>query len=360
MVWRRALAAFFLPPVVYYTVSQAPLGIGGDWPIWHWGLPIAALVFALVAVLGTWSWRADRTNRLVFALETTLRYCLAYLLLSFGIAKIYPGQFVSYNRDLDLTLGAVSPFRLAWRFFGYSPVYVGYIASLEILAAALLSWPRTAVLGLLFSLGLMSNITVIDLAFRIPPLALAATMGLVSLFLLVGHVDRLRALLAPLPNVPAATARTGIRGFLVGGGILAVMAVLLVRDGYTITRSLSAHAPPTGRWEILGCSPNMALSVCQPTIDSVRPKLYLEIGRWGELLIGAERQNLTFTYEPSTSLVVIDAARGSIDAFPLVLQGPVSDSDSIVTLRASAAGTVPFDVRLLRTQRLPWFTRRKP
>lgn len=358
MLTRRIAAAALVPPLGYYALTILPLGIPWPWsfPIWHWGIPASGFVLAALVAATTWSWPAERVARLVFWLEATLRFGLAFLLVSFGIAKLYPGQFVSYNRDLDLTLGSVSAFRLAWRFLGYSPFYVGYMAGLEILAGMLLCWSPTVLLGLLLALGVISNIVAIDYAFGIPPLALAATMGLATLVLLGDYLGRLRILVSTAP-----TGGRSRRGILATITVLLVMVGLSLRDGYGVTRGLGAHAPATGRWEIVGCTPIPDVPICQPVIDTLRPKLYLEIGRWGQFVRGAERSDLSFRYDPTSQQLAIDDLRlGTGTNATFSLRGKVANTDSLATLVVSAPGLPSFDLHLRRTQRLPWFARKGP
>lgn len=358
MLMRRVVAAALVPPLGYYGLTILPLGIPWPWslPIWHWGIPVSGLVFAALVAATTRSWPAERVARLMFWLETTSRYALAFLLISFGIAKLYPGQFVSHNRDLDLTLGSGSAFRLAWRFLGYSSAYVGYMAGLELLAGMLLCWSPTVLLGLLLAVGVISNIVVIDYAFGIPPLALAATLGLGSLVLLSPFLGHLRALVST-----ASTGGRPLRGLLAAIAVLLVMVGLCLKDGYGVTRGLGAHAPATGRWEVVGCTPVLEVSICQPVIDTVRPRLYLEIGRWGEFVRGEERSALSFQYDPATRLLAIaELHLHTGRSLTFSLRGQVANTDSLATLTARAPDLPAFDLHVRRTQRLAWFARKEP
>src|ERR1051325_4496926 len=56
-------------------------------------------------------------------LQTVMRYILAYVFLDYGFSKIFKGQFVTSPSTLEMPLGEISGFALAWRFFGYSYAY---------------------------------------------------------------------------------------------------------------------------------------------------------------------------------------------------------------------------------------------
>ncbi len=70
---------------------------------------------------------------------------MAITFLIYGMAKIYPGQFITGDFVFDSTKD--SAMKLAWYFFGYSDFYNYFIATGELLAAFLLVIPRTATLG---------------------------------------------------------------------------------------------------------------------------------------------------------------------------------------------------------------------
>ena len=71
-------------------------------------------------------------------LQTVMRYVLAYIFLDYGFAKIFKGQFTTNLSTLDVPLGEISGFELAWRFFGYSYLYALFIAASQLLGGLLL------------------------------------------------------------------------------------------------------------------------------------------------------------------------------------------------------------------------------
>lgn len=91
-----------------------------------------------------------------------LRYYAAFMLLSYGFAKIMGAQFTVLDSQLDEPLKHVSGFWLTWYYFGLSPVYSTIIAVVQIGGAALLCFRRTAFAGALILLPVMANIVLID------------------------------------------------------------------------------------------------------------------------------------------------------------------------------------------------------
>jgi len=129
---RLVFMAGLTPPLVYYVGILAG---GGAWPLPHWMLTATALVAAAVAGVVMFWW-PERLSGLLRVLEALLRYCVAFLLITYALNKMIPGQFLLYNRDLDLSLRDLPARRLAWHFLGYSSLYNAFIAGFELIASS--------------------------------------------------------------------------------------------------------------------------------------------------------------------------------------------------------------------------------
>ena len=349
---RLLLIEALTPPLLYY-VGDLLLG-EGMWPVWHWMLAATALVAAGLAGIATCWWPPHRVNGLLRGSEVLVRYCVAYLLMFYAVNKILPGQFLLYNRDLDLPLRDVPAFTLAWHFLGHSPLYIGFIAGLEFIAGVLLCWSRSALGGLLLTAGLTSNIVVIDVAFGIPVIPIAATMALAAFVMITGHLDTLRPLIWRGRGATSASAWWG-RNDLLSLCVLVIIVGLLVRQGIGSRQGLMSQLPPAGRWEVVECSADLGLVMCQPRMDGTRSVLYLEIGMWGELVTDSGRRNLEFSYDGASKVLEVRIQPRDSAAEPiLILRGAVAEADASVLLQASSPGIAPFDVRLRRTHHAPW------
>lgn len=116
-----------------------------------------------------------------------------------------------------------------------------------------------------------------------------------------------------------------------------------------------SQLPPAGRWEVVECSPDPGLAMCQPRMDKTRGILYLEIGRWGELITDSERRRLEFSYDGASKDLEIRIQPRDFAAAPiLILRGTVTEADTSVLLQARGQDMAPFEVRLRRTHRAPW------
>lgn len=323
------------------------------WPLYPPALLAAAVLFGLIVTVATAAWPQPRRDRLFHALEAILCYCLAFLFIFFGMAKLYPGQFRMYNRDLDMTLAELPARRLAWRFLGYSALYNGFIASTELLAGTLLCFQRTIAFGSVVGLAVMANVVVIDYAFGIRgPLPVAAIMLMTSILLLTAFPDYLRALIMHSPirdsSRPVPRPRR-IAGSVI---ILAVMLGVTIHYGVNTVAGLSTVTPPTGRWDIVRCDPDQSLLICQPRTSV----LYLEVGRWGELVLGSKRHTFSFAYDSETDSVRIDSLPASSTDVPTVtLRGRLTATHSTATLEGSGPGVRPFKLYIRRTRMVRWF-----
>jgi uncharacterized membrane protein YphA (DoxX/SURF4 family) len=138
------------------------------------------------------------------------RWIAATLCILYGFAKINGSQFTILDSELSKPLGQVSGFWLTWYYFGHSAVYGTLIALLEIVAGVLLIMPRTALLGALVLLPIVTNIVLIDVFYGID---LGGTVAAVVILLCVWltiepYARRLRKaiLLETLPMRPAPRA----------------------------------------------------------------------------------------------------------------------------------------------------------
>jgi hypothetical protein len=137
-----------------------------------------------------------------------VRGFLAIAFIIYGIAKLADIQFNRVYQPYafeDVPLELLSGFQLTWRFFAYSRVYQCAIGFLEVGAAVLLLYSRTATLGAVAFFPVIMNVVLVDLCFGIPEGATVMALSLLGgdLVLLVADRRRLRLALDALIR-PAA------------------------------------------------------------------------------------------------------------------------------------------------------------
>jgi len=185
--------SFFLlfPAVMVYILLTDSDGCG-DLPRDFRFFPVAGASALLLAI--TWS-LIDKQRRdyikLQYLLQTALRFFLAYTIMQYGASKVLDVQFNSSISSLDTKVVDMRPMTVAWSFFGYSFPYEFFIGCSQIVAALLLLFRRTATLGAIVMVTIMSNIVFVNFAFDVCVKFFSCSYLAMSLYLLVDDAARL-------------------------------------------------------------------------------------------------------------------------------------------------------------------------
>lgn len=152
---------------------------------------------ASIALLGGTVWSIVDRRRLNYVAlhgwaHVWLRYALAICLMTYGTSKVIKLQFPTpgYGRLMQ-TVGEMSPMGLLWTFMGFSTAYTFIAGAMEVLPALLLFFRRTATLGALISLVVMTNIAILNFCYDVPVKLGSTHLVLASLLLLAPHLRRL-------------------------------------------------------------------------------------------------------------------------------------------------------------------------
>lgn len=190
-----ALSELFNEWFFHISPATKPPNGNGDYPE-QWMMVGTALV---LTVLGTLIWSiADRRRRhyqtLNYWLCLGLRYFLIANGLSYGIIKLFALQMPFPNLSQMATpLGDYLPMRFSWMFVGYSTSYQMFSGGIELLAAVLLLFRRTATLGVLVAAGVFLNVMMLNLSYDIPVKINSIQLVVVCLYLLAQELPRLIA-----------------------------------------------------------------------------------------------------------------------------------------------------------------------
>jgi hypothetical protein len=233
-------------------VARHVLGIGGRMPGSDLGDngDVAeefgrVLICVVVGIIGAAVWtladrRKPRARWVPETLRVMLRYSIALGLASYAIGKILPLQFPPLRAaQLEQRLGDLPPMQLLWTFMEYSRPYAFFGGLMECIVVALLCFRRTATLGALMCLAVMTNVALLNYAYDVP-VKLFATMIVLSAAVLVAYdAPRLvavfltnRAVAAnaePSPiheRIPRAW-RWAIKSFAVGSVVVSSVVAML-------------------------------------------------------------------------------------------------------------------------------------
>jgi len=219
------------------------------------------------------------------------RWIAATLCILYGFAKINGSQFTVLDSELTKPLGEVSGFWLTWYYFGYSAVYGTLIALLQIAAGILLIVPRTALVGGLILLPIVTNIVLIDVFYGVD---LGGTLAAVVLLLCVWltiapYVPRLRKaiLLETLPMRPAPRAFAALCVVAVGAFAFTWWVANYNNraptpiDGIWSVQAQSNGEPVVPRWRTVFFERNRASMAVFRTADGVDSTHHFEVAKNG-------------------------------------------------------------------------------
>jgi uncharacterized membrane protein YphA (DoxX/SURF4 family) len=152
------------------------------------------LVLAAIATL-VWSaidWRRKDYRRLHEWLRVYVRYVLAFILFTYGIAKVIRLQFpFPFLSRLIEPYGDSSPMGLLWTFMGYSKPYSFFGGASEILGGALLLFRRTTTVGALVSATVIFNIVMMNFSYDVPVKLFSLNLLALAVFLMAPDLRRL-------------------------------------------------------------------------------------------------------------------------------------------------------------------------
>jgi hypothetical protein len=157
---------------------------------------VQLLCFFVLAVLGAVLWpffdTSQHYQKLYAWLRCYVRYFLAFVMLGYGIAKVFVLQFPMPAPELlTMSYADSSPMGVLWRFMGVSPGYTIFGGALEVLGGMLLFWRRTTMLGALVVGAVMTNIVALNFFYDVPVKLFSSHLLLMALFLLLPDMRRL-------------------------------------------------------------------------------------------------------------------------------------------------------------------------
>lgn len=144
-------------------------------------------------------------------LWTCCRYYLSFVVMGYGMAKVFPIQFHLKLVDLITPLGQSSPMGLLWKMMGYSYAYSFFSGLAEVVGSFLLLFRRTTTLGALILIAVMSNVVMLNLCYDIPVKLLSIHLLLFSIALLIPDRERLAKLFMDPDQREASRPRLALK-----------------------------------------------------------------------------------------------------------------------------------------------------
>ncbi|MFY0689267.1 MAG: hypothetical protein JXQ90_19005 [Cyclobacteriaceae bacterium] len=156
------------------------------------------LIYTGFALGILWSIYIDRKEELSASIQNYsqifIRIWLAFLISTYGFAKILKTQFQVPEHIKDIPMSAQHPFNLTWYYFGFSREYALILAMVEIGGSLLLLFRKTRLLGAALLFPAMLNIVFINKYYYINPWSYFASIlfTLGTLYLLLIDYDKLK------------------------------------------------------------------------------------------------------------------------------------------------------------------------
>jgi len=185
-----------------------PLNGSGDTTLDYIALASYSIV-ALTAAIFLFFFIKDKLKieKLYSYMLIYARYFVGLTLISYGVVKFLIGQFPGPSYfALESTYGDFSPMGLAWRFFGYSDLYKGFMGAAEILAGFLIMIRKTKVLGALIAIAVTVNIFMVNLSFDVPVKLFSGHLLFFSILIAFPYINKIIAFF--LLNQPAQITDT--------------------------------------------------------------------------------------------------------------------------------------------------------
>lgn len=155
---------------------------------------VAIVVVALVSTI-LWSVLQRGPGghpRLGRWLHLLARFHLAFVVLGYGLAKFYGGQFGELSLDrLTTEVGDLRPMTMVGTFMQGSKPYELFGGAGEVLGALLLFHHRTALLGACVTIAVMANVCALNWLYGVPVKLSSTHLLLIAVFLLAPFAARL-------------------------------------------------------------------------------------------------------------------------------------------------------------------------
>jgi len=279
--------------------------------------------------------RYERTSRWFFIY---LRYALAVAMIRYGVAKVSGNQFPLPSLDtLVEPFGSASPMGLAWMFMGTSRWFKLFAGAVEMIGGVLLTLRRTALLGALLVIGVMSNVAAMNICYGVPVKTYALQLLLMACIIALPHRHRLADLFlrnrtaAPEPVAPLFARGSVQSAALVLRTLFVVYVVIQAARSEARWRrqegELAPRSPLRGIWRVDQLTDN--------GID--RPPLITDERRWRRIVFDGpvfmsifdmadRRSSFRATLDPAARvahLVLDDDPRETLD---LIYQRPQPDT----------------------------------
>lgn len=157
---------------------------------------LTLILLASFTIVGSSLWSIlDRKrpsyNQLFYWFTVILRMFLIFFMFTYGFVKIFKTQFPepSLHRLLQ-PLGEMSPMGLAWTYMGHSEGFNLFVGAMEVLGGLFLIPRRTQTLGAFITVGVMTQVVMMNFFYDIPVKLFSVHLVLMALVIFIADWKR--------------------------------------------------------------------------------------------------------------------------------------------------------------------------
>lgn len=274
-----------------YKIVAKPNGSGDTTYNYVEELLIIVLSFASCIIWSIADRKRKSYNRAHYWVMALVRYYLAFVLIEYGLVKIFKSQFSApgINRLLQ-PYGSSSPMGLAWTFLGFSDAYNYFMGFFEAIGGVLILFRRTRLFGACIATAVITNIVMVNFCYDVPVKLFSTNLLLMALFILAADATRFQNFFIfnrPVaPVVPVSIFRNrkwNIAHKAVKAVFIVVFLVLMIYDN----RDMAGYkemdkTPMAGAYDVQTFVMN----------NDTLPPLTTDSVRWRRIIIGDRNASL--------------------------------------------------------------------
>ncbi len=176
---------------IKYIIGTEPSGSGDTTYDW-----LKLLFILILSSFGSFFWGifskpTKNYDKLYYYLTLAVRYYIGFMLISYGLVKVFKLQFPAPNLyRLSQEYGDSSPMGLAWTFLGFSKGYNLFMGIAEICSIFLL-FRRTLAIGSIITLMTTMNVMMINYFYDVPVKQISTILVVFTIFLLAYNFEEL-------------------------------------------------------------------------------------------------------------------------------------------------------------------------
>jgi hypothetical protein len=226
---------------------------------------VRVFTIALIAVLATIVWSLLDRRRASYArlhawLHLYIRYALGCWMITYAVAKFIPDQFPPPSiLLLHRPFGQLTPMGLLWAFMGYSPAYTAFTGIAELAGAVLLFFRRTALLGALVCIAVLSNVVMMNFCYDVSVKLFSSHLLLMALFVAAPGTRRLIDVFVrdrpttpadPIRLLPARWTRFAVPALATGAVLVFTLFTIRFAWNGHLTYFNTPPSPFEGIWRV--------------------------------------------------------------------------------------------------------------